>query len=43
MYVARGTWEKDGKPTGDFSVTTAARVTRFDLRNSDKLTAGQDR
>ena len=40
-YVARGTWEKDGKPTGDFSVTTGTRVARFDLRKNDKLTPEQ--
>ena len=38
VYRAQGTWEKDGKPTGDFSVTTASRVSRFDLRASEKLT-----
>ncbi len=41
VYVARGTWEKDGKPTGDFSVTTANSVARFDLRSNDKLTPEQ--
>jgi hypothetical protein len=41
VYVARGTWEKDGKPTGDFSVKTGNRLARFDLRNNDKLTPEQ--
>jgi hypothetical protein len=39
VYRAQGTWEKDGKPTGDFSVTTGSKVTSFDLRNSEKLPA----
>jgi hypothetical protein len=37
VYRARGTWEKDGKPTGDFLVTTGAKVSRFDLRNTAGL------
>ena len=38
IYRARGTWEKDGKPTGEFSVTTGPKTARFDLRKSDVLT-----
>ena len=39
VYRAQGTWEKDGKPTGEFSVTTGSKVTRFDLRSTSPLTA----
>ncbi len=39
VYRARGTWEKDGKPTGDFSIAVGSRITRFDLRTNEKLTA----
>jgi hypothetical protein len=38
IYRAQGTWEKDGKATGEFAVTTGAKTTRFDLRKSDGLT-----
>ena len=37
VYRAQGTWEKDGKPTGDFLVTAASRTTRTDLRKSHGL------
>jgi hypothetical protein len=38
VYRAQGTWEKDGKPTGEFLVKTEAKLTRFDLRKTDSLT-----
>ena len=28
VYRAQGTWEKDGKPTGDFLVTTGPKIAR---------------
>jgi hypothetical protein len=33
---ARGTWERDGSPTGDFLVTTGPKVERYSLRNEDE-------
>ena len=40
VYRVRGTWEKDGKPTGDvLGHRPGRRQLAFDLRNSDKLTA----
>jgi hypothetical protein len=38
VYRALGTWEKDGKPTGEFLVKTEAKVNHFDLRKGDSLT-----
>src|SRR5262249_53249332 len=38
IYRAEGSWERDGKPTGKFSVTTGAKTTQFDLRKTDELT-----
>jgi hypothetical protein len=37
VYRAQGTWEKDGRPTGEFLVTNGFEVTRFDLRSNANL------
>jgi hypothetical protein len=33
----RGTWERDGQPTGDLSITRGSRDTHFDLRSSASM------
>src|SRR4051812_46482131 len=35
----RGTWEQDGRPTGDVFVTEGTRKTRYDLRKLDGVPA----
>ncbi len=41
--VARGTWEKDGKPTGDFSVTTGSRVASLRSAKQRQADSGAQR
>ena len=38
LYRVSGTWERDGRPTGDLFVVQGNHSTRFDLRNSQELT-----
>jgi hypothetical protein len=38
LYRASGTWERDGRPTGDLFVVRGDQSTRFDLRDSKDLT-----
>jgi len=38
LYRVSGTWERDGKPTGDLFVVQGNQSTRFDLQTSGKIT-----
>jgi hypothetical protein len=39
LYRVSGTWERDGRPTGDLVVAMRDRTRRFDLRGHDKIPA----
>jgi hypothetical protein len=39
LYRVSGTWERDGRPTGDLMVALGDRTRRFDLRDNDKIPA----
>jgi hypothetical protein len=39
LYRVSGTWERDGRPTGDLVVAVGDRTRRFDLRGNDKIPA----
>ena len=39
LYRVSGTWERDGRPTGDLVVAVGDRTRRFNLRGNDKIPA----
>jgi len=40
-YLAKSTWERDGKVTGEFLVTRHAKTTTHNLRESEKLDSAE--